>query len=67
MCLHSRGMTMGATPHQQLLHRHPGTTAAMSPPTSAAKSSHCYNGSALIFMARRDTKYNQDSTPILPN
>jgi hypothetical protein len=60
MCLHPRGMTTGAPPHQQQLHRHSGTTAV-------AKSSHGYNGSALIFMGRRDTKYDEDSTRILPN
>jgi hypothetical protein len=66
MCLHPRVMTTGAHPHQQQLHRHPGTTAATPPPTPAAKSSHGYNGSALKFMGR-DTKYDQDSTSILPN
>jgi hypothetical protein len=67
MCLHPRGMTTGAPPHQRQLHQHPGTTAATTPPTPTAKSSDGYNDSALIFMGRRDTKYEQDSTPILPN
>jgi len=42
MCLHPRGMTMGAPPHKQQLHRHPGATAAMPLPTPATKSSHGY-------------------------
>jgi hypothetical protein len=59
MCLHTRGMTTGAPPHQQQLHQHPGTTMATPPPTPTAKSSHSYNGSALIFMSCRDTKYDE--------
>ena len=42
MCLHPQGMATGAPPHNQQLHRHPGTTAATPPPTPAAKSSHGY-------------------------
>jgi hypothetical protein len=67
MCLHHRGMTTGAHPHQQQLHRHPGTTAATPPPTPAAKSSHDYNSSTLIFMSRRYTNNDRDSTPTVPN
>lgn len=42
MCLHPRGMTTGAPPHNQQLPRHPGTTATTPSPTAAAKSSHGY-------------------------
>jgi hypothetical protein len=62
MCLHPQGMTTGAPPHQQQLHRHPGATAATLPPTPAAKSSPGYNGSALIFMGHRV----QSTTKTLP-
>jgi hypothetical protein len=66
MCLHPRDMTTDTPPHKHQLHRHPDTTATTPPPTPAAKSS-LGNGSALIFMGRRDTKYDRDSTTILPN
>jgi hypothetical protein len=59
-------MRFGHVPTSQL-HSHVGTTAATPLPTPAAKSSHGYNGSVLIFIGRRDTKYDQDSIPNLPN
>ena len=49
MCLlNSRGMTMGAPPRKQQLHRHPGTTAATLPRTSAAKSFHSSHGYTVV-------------------
>ena len=67
MCLHPRGITTGAPPHNQQLHRHPGTTAATPPPTPAAQVLSRLHGSALIFMGPRDTKYDPSSIPSLPN
>ena len=67
MCLHPRGMTTGAPPHKQQLHRHPGTTAATPLPTPAIQVVSRLHGSALIFMGPRDIKYVPNSIPNLSN
>ena len=67
MCLHPQGMITGAPPHIQQLHQYSGTTAAMPPPTPAAQVVSRLHGSVLIFMGPRDTKYDPNSIPNLPN
>ena len=67
MCLHFWGMTTGTPPHKQQLHRHQGTTAATPPLTPDVQVVSRLHGSALIFMSSRNTKYDPNSIPNLPN
>ena len=67
MCLHPWGMTTGAPPHKQQLHRHPSTTAATPPPTPAAKSSHGYRVVPSYLWAIGIQSMTQNSITNLPN